>query len=73
VVTRFLDELGLYVTETDVDPRKGLTLTIDGNFTVCLGSDQELDSKIAILAALQQSGEHYSYVDLRRPASPMYR
>jgi chlorophyllide a reductase subunit X len=73
VVTRFSNELGLYVTETDVDPRKGLTLTIDGNFTVCLGSDQELDSKIAILAALQQSGEHYSYVDLRRPASPMYR
>ncbi len=73
VIDRMHRELGLYVTQADHDPRKGLLLTIEGNCTVCLGSAQELDSKLAILAALRQSGEHYSYVDLRRPASPMYR
>lgn len=73
VVSRLLKELGMYVTETSQDPKKGMTLTIDGNTTVCFGSDQDLDSKIAILAALQKSGEPYRYVDLRRPASPLYR
>ncbi len=73
VVNRLTAELGLYVTDTEHDPRKGLILTIDGNCTVCLGNEHELDSKIAILAALRESGEHYSYVDLRRPAAPMYR
>lgn len=73
IVNRLLKELGLYVTETSHDPKKGLTLTIDGNTTVCMGSEQDLDSKIAILAALQKSGEPYRYVDLRRPASPLYR
>jgi chlorophyllide a reductase subunit X len=73
VAIRLLNELGMYVTDVSVDPKKGLTLTVDGNVTICFGSDQELDSKIAILAALRRSGEHYHYVDLRRPASPLYR
>jgi chlorophyllide a reductase subunit X len=73
VVTRLLQELGMYVTEANHDPKKGLVLTVDGNATICFGSDQELDSKIAILAALQKSGEAYRYIDLRRPASPLYR
>jgi chlorophyllide a reductase subunit X len=73
VVSRLAQELGLYVTQADHDPRKGLVLTVDGNVTLCLGSEQELDSKLAILAALRQSGEHFTYVDLRRPAAPMYR
>lgn len=73
VVTRLLQELGMYVTEANRDPKKGLVLTVDGNTTICFGSEQELDSKIAILAALQKSGEAYRYVDLRRPASPLYR
>ncbi len=73
VVSRLLKELGMYVTEANQDPKKGMTLTIDGNTTVCMGSEQDLDSKIAILAALQKSGEAYRYVDLRRPASPVYR
>lgn len=73
VVTRLLKELGMYVTEANSDPKKGLILTVDGNTTICFGSDQDLDSKIAILAALQKSGEAYRYVDLRRPASPLYR
>lgn len=73
VVNRLNRELNLYITEADQDPKKGLVLTVDGNCTVCLGNDQELDSKIAILAAIKQSGEHVTYIDLRRPASPMYR
>jgi chlorophyllide a reductase subunit X len=73
VVTRLLKELGMYVTEANQDPKKGMTLTVDGNTTICFGDDRELDSKMAILAALQKSGEPYRYVDLRRPASPMYR
>ncbi|NJN15743.1 MAG: chlorophyllide a reductase iron protein subunit X [Oscillochloris sp.] len=73
VATRLLKELGLYVTEANRDPKKGLTLTIDGHTTICMGNDEEMDSKIAILAALQKSGEAYRYVDLRRPASPLYR
>jgi chlorophyllide a reductase subunit X len=73
IVSRLASELGLYVTEADHDPKKGLVLTVDGNCTICLGSEHDLDSKIAILAALRQSGEHYTYVDVRRPASPMYR
>lgn len=48
-------------------------LTVDGNTTICFGTEQEMDSKLAILAALQKSGEPYRYVDLRRPASPLYR
>ncbi|MEI7768822.1 MAG: chlorophyllide a reductase iron protein subunit X [Chloroflexales bacterium] len=73
VVMRLLKELGMYVTEANQDPKKGMTLTVDGNTTICFGDDRELDSKMAILAALQKSGEPYRYVDLRRPASPMYR
>ncbi|MEI6775374.1 MAG: chlorophyllide a reductase iron protein subunit X [Chloroflexales bacterium] len=73
VVTRLLKELGMYVTEANHDPKRGMTLTVDGNTTICFGDDGELDSKMAILAALQKSGEPYCYVDLRRPASPMYR
>ncbi|WP_322815053.1 chlorophyllide a reductase iron protein subunit X [Chloroflexus sp.] len=73
VVTRLLKELGMYVTEANHDPKKGMTLTIDGHTTVCMGNTDDLDSKIAILAALQRSGEPFRYVDLRRPASPFYR
>jgi chlorophyllide a reductase subunit X len=73
IVARLTGELGLYVTEAESDPRKGMVFTIDGNCTVCIGNGQDLDSKLAILAALCHSGEHFSYVDLRRPASPLYR
>ncbi|WP_322510575.1 chlorophyllide a reductase iron protein subunit X [Chloroflexus sp.] len=73
VVKRLLNELGMYVTEANHDPKKGMTLTVDGHTTICMGSADELDSKIAILAALQRSGEQFRYVDLRRPASPFYR
>ncbi|MCG8346412.1 MAG: chlorophyllide a reductase iron protein subunit X [Chloroflexales bacterium] len=73
VVSRLLKELGMYVTEANQDPKKGLTLTIDGNTTICFGNEHEIESKLAILAALQKSGEPYRYVDLRRPASPLYR
>jgi 3,8-divinyl chlorophyllide a/chlorophyllide a reductase subunit X len=73
VVRRVNKDLGMYVTEANNDPKKGFTLTIDGNTTICMGDEKELDSKIAILAALQKSGEAYRYVDLRRPGSPLYR
>lgn len=73
LASRLLQELGLYVTDANVDPKKGLTLTIDGNILICFGNEQDLDSKIAILAALRHSGEPYHYVDLRRPTSPFYR
>lgn len=73
VVKRLLKDLGMYVTEASQDPRKGLTLTVDGHTTICFGDECELDSKVAILAALQKSGEPFRYVDLRRPASPVYR
>jgi chlorophyllide a reductase subunit X len=72
VVARF-SALGMYVTEANQDPRKGLMLTVDGNTTVLLGTADELDSKLAILSALQKSGENYRYVDVRRPGSPLYR
>lgn len=73
VVQRLLADLGMYVTEASQDPQKGMTLTVDGNTTICFGDEGELDSKVAILAALQKSGEPFRYVDLRRPASPLYR
>ncbi len=73
VVKRLLSELGMYVTEANHDPKKGMMLTVDGHTTICMGSADDLDSKIAILAALQRSGEQFRYVDLRRPASPFYR
>lgn len=72
VVARF-SAMGMYVTETSQDPRKGLTLTIDGNTTVLIGTADDLDSKLAIFAALQKSGESYRYIDIRRPGSPLYR
>jgi len=73
VVKRLLKELGMYVTEANYDPKKGMTLTVDGHTTICMGNTDDLDSKLAILAALQRSGEQFRYVDLRRPASPFYR
>ncbi len=73
VVGRLHKDLGMYVTEANQDPKKGITLTVDGNTTICFGDERELDSKLAILSALQKSGEPYRYVDLRRPASPLYR
>jgi len=73
VAARILQEIGCYVTEANVDPKKGLVMTVDGNTTICLGNTQDMDRKIAILVALRHSGEHYHYVDLRHPASPFYR
>ncbi len=73
VVGRLSHDLGLYVTEANHDPKKGMVLTVDGNTTICIGDEGDLESKLAILAALQKSGEPYCYVDLRRPASPLYR
>lgn len=73
VVGRLLKDLGMYVTEANQDPKKGMTITVDGNTTICFGDERELDSKLAILSALQKSGEPYRYVDLRRPGSPLYR
>ncbi|MFV9504692.1 MAG: chlorophyllide a reductase iron protein subunit X [Oscillochloridaceae bacterium umkhey_bin13] len=73
VVGRLTKDLGMYVTEANQDPKKGITLTVDGNTTICVGDESEIESKLAILAALQKSGEPYRYVDLRRPASPLYR
>ncbi len=73
LAARLLNELGLYVTDANLHPKKGLMLTVDGNITICLGDEQDIDSKIAILAALSRSGEAYHYVDVRCPASPMYR
>lgn len=73
VATRLMQDLGFYVTDASVDPKKGLVLTIDGNLTICFGNEQDLESKIAILVALRHSGERYHYVDLRRPVSPLYR
>jgi chlorophyllide a reductase subunit X len=73
ITSRLLHELGFYVTDASRDPKKGLIFTIDGNVTICFGNEQDLDSKIAILVALSRSGERYHYVDLRRPASPLYR
>jgi len=68
-----LKELGMYVTEANYDPKKGMMLTVDGHTTICMGNADDLDSKLAILAALQRSDEQFRYVDLRRPASPFYR
>jgi chlorophyllide a reductase subunit X len=73
ITARLLRELGFYVTDASRDPKKGLIFTVDGNVTICFGNEQDLDSKIAILVALYRSGERYHYVDLRRPASPLYR
>lgn len=73
VAKRLLEEIGCYVTDAAIDPKKGLIMTVDGNITICFGSTQNLDSKMAILIALRHSGEHYHYVDVRRPASPFYR
>lgn len=73
VVARLSNDLSMYVTEANRDPKKGMTLTVDGNTTICFGDEADLDSKMAILAALQKSGEPYRYVDLRRPGSPLYR
>jgi chlorophyllide a reductase subunit X len=73
VVARLSRDLSMYVTEANRDPKKGMTITVDGNTTICFGDEAELDSKMAILAALQKSGEPYRYVDLRRPGSPLYR
>jgi 3,8-divinyl chlorophyllide a/chlorophyllide a reductase subunit X len=73
VVKRLLHELGLYVTSADNDAKKGMVVTIDGNITACFGNTSDLDSKLAILAALRRSGETFTHVDLRRPAAPVYR
>jgi 3,8-divinyl chlorophyllide a/chlorophyllide a reductase subunit X len=73
VVARLSRDLSMYVTEANRDPKKGMTITVDGNTTICFGDEADLDSKMAILAALQKSGEPYRYVDLRRPGSPLYR
>jgi chlorophyllide a reductase subunit X len=74
-VARLSNDLGLYITDVSIDPKKGLIFTIDGNITICFGDDQdrERESKIAVLDALQESGEPYHYIDVRNPASPYYR
>jgi chlorophyllide a reductase subunit X len=73
LVTRLFTELGLAVTTANQDPKKGLVLTVQGDITICFGNDQDIESKLAVLAALHQSGQAYRYLDLRRPAAPLYR
>ena len=61
------------MTPTEIQREKdGMTVTV-GAIEVALGEADELEGKLAFLAALRKSGQHFSYVDLRYADAPMYR
>jgi chlorophyllide a reductase subunit X len=61
------------MTPTEIQrERDGMTVTV-GAIEVALGAAEDLDNKVAFLAALRRSGQHFSYVDLRHVDAPMYR
>ena len=70
-VVRLMSAIDMAPTQINRE-KDGVTVTI-GSIEVALGEVDDLDNKLAFLAALRRSGQSFSYVDLRHADAPMYR
>jgi chlorophyllide a reductase subunit X len=71
-VQEMIGALGIHVTGLDRSERDGITVT-SGSVEIRLGAAENLDNKVAFLAALRKSGQSFTYVDLREADAPSYR
>ncbi|MCS7002049.1 MAG: chlorophyllide a reductase iron protein subunit X, partial [Dehalococcoidia bacterium] len=67
-----LTAIGLHVTDLDRTDSDGVTVTC-GEIEIRLGAPDDLDAKIAFLAALRRSGAEFTFVDVRYADAPLYR
>jgi cell division protein FtsQ len=73
-----LRALGLRISEVDLKPSTGVTVTCDGGLRVILGGDDDLAKKVSLLKAIApkiSAPEDVVYVDLRSVRAPtvLYR
>jgi hypothetical protein len=68
-----MQEMGLKVTRLIEEPERGVVVTTEAGWQAVFGNPaEEMDAKIAILAALRHSGEKFRLADLRFTAAPFY-
>jgi chlorophyllide a reductase subunit X len=73
LVRRIMQEMGLKVTRLIEEPERGVVVTTEAGWQAVFGNPaEEMDAKIAILAALRHSGEKFRLADLRFTAAPFY-
>ncbi len=70
-VQRLIESIGMHVTDLDRTDRDGITVT-SGSVELRMGTDEDLDSKVAFLSALRRSGQAFNYVDLRYIDAPTF-
>jgi len=73
-----LRALGLRISEVDVKPAIGVSVTCEGGLRVILGSDEDLEKKVSLFKAIApkiSSPRDVMYVDLRSVRAPtvLYR
>ena len=73
-----LRALGLHISEVDLSPVTGVTVTCDGGLHVILGSDSDLATKVNLFRAIVPkiaAPQNVVYVDLRSVRAPtvLYR
>jgi cell division protein FtsQ len=73
-----LRALGLHVSEVDIKPATGITVTCDGGLRVILGSEDDFGKKVALFKAIAPKiaqPQDVVYVDLRSVRAPtvLYR
>lgn len=73
-----LRALGLRISEVDLKPATGVTVTCDGGLRVILGSDDDLAKKVSLFKAIApkiSAPQDVVYVDLRSVRAPtvLYR
>ncbi|MBK9941527.1 MAG: chlorophyllide a reductase iron protein subunit X [Kouleothrix sp.] len=71
-VQRMIESIGMHVTDMDRSDKDGITVT-SGALEMRLGTDDDLDSKVAFLSALRRSGQEFTFIDLRYADAPSYR
>ena len=66
-----MDALGIHVTDMSHNEGDGITVT-SGAIEMRLGANEDMDNKLAFLAALRRTGQPFSFVDLRYADAPTY-
>lgn len=70
-VQEMFESIGIHVTGLDQAKDEGITIT-SGATEIRLGEPEQLDHKVAFVAALNRTGQSFSLIDVRYPDAPVY-
>ena len=70
-VQEMMEAIGVHVTDLDNDREDGISVT-SGATEIRMGSNSELDQKMAFLSALMRTGQTFSLIDVRYVDAPSY-